>query len=1597
VSEKSFVHLHNHADGSQLDGLAQIKKLVPAAEALGMPAIAITDHGSMSATYELYKATKGTGVKPIYGIEAYVAPAVPRTHKEAVRWNEGGDDDVSGAGAYTHMTMWAETNEGLHNLFKISSEAYLTGFYRKPRCLLPGQEIMTKSGMKAIENIVVGDEVLTHLGRFRRVTETMKNRHAGTIFGIELGSRYSRVTWMTGEHPVRIRNKKGEIEWVEAQNILPGRPSNNANEAGDNWNSWVCLPRVNFPEYALTAITVSDYVTSWVPEFDESERWVKTSERPTNKSGPTRHYANFPTTIELDADFGELLGLYISEGHIDRGHTVTFSYHEDENALIRRTQDLLFKFTGKVASINLRADRTNYHGVDVSLSSSILCELLAHLCGSGSASRKHMPDLVFDSSEHFAKAVWLGVLAGDGSKAHPSVVSLEQTSEQLHWQMRTLAARFSEDFANTYLKTPDKAVHAQSYRSNYTIGKTRDFRHTLSDDENVYKPVVAIQSREYDGWVYNIEVEEDHTYVSDFAIHNCDEDLLREFHHGIIATTGCPSGEVQTWLRIGNYEKAKAAAKKFADIFGEGNYFVELMDHGLDIEKRVIGDLLRIAKELNLPTVATNDLHYVHQSDNVVHDALLCIGSGSKLHDEKRFRFDAKDFYLKTAAEMRAIWDPIAPDACDNTLKIAERCVATFEDGIDLMPTFDVPEGETEASWLEKEVNAGLERRYPEGVPEDRVKQAAYEVGIINQMGFPGYFLVTADFINWAKENGIRVGPGRGSAAGSLIAYAMGITDIDPMRHGLMFERFLNPERVSMPDIDVDFDDRKRGQVIEYVIEKYGADKVANITTFQSVKAKAAIKDAARVMDMPYMLGDKLTKVYPQPIVGRDLSLADAYDPANERYEEAAEFRNMVEADPDAKAVVALARGLEGVKRGHGMHAAGVIMSRRPLVETVPLMKRDANSPVMTQFEYPTCEYLGLLKMDFLGLSNLGTLDEALRLIKINRGEDVDLDQIGRDLNDQKTFDMVARGETLGVFQLDSPPMRSLLKLMVPDSFEDISAVLALYRPGPMGAGAHIEYADRKNGRRPIVPIHRELATGPLPEILGDTYGVIVYQEQVMAIAQQLAGYTLGGADLLRRAMGKKDPKILAKEFEPFSAGMKSNGYSEEAIRTLWEILVPFSDYAFNRAHTAGYGLVSYWTAYLKANYPAEYMAALLTTNADNKEKLALYLGECRRMGVKVLPPDVNQSELNYTSVGKDIRVGLIGVKGVGENAIQTWLDERAEKGSAKSFGDYLERAETQMSGKKAVEALVRAGAFDCFGHTRAALHAVHEAACEQARKAKKKKTKSDDLVSLFDDTMMDTSLQIDIPEVPEWERMDKLARERDVLGLYVSDHPLAELADAIDVLSTHSIAYLRDVENPPADVVKIAGLVTSVDRKVTKKSGEPWAIVNVEDLDSSISVYVFPRTYADVQDLLKSDAILVFSGRAEKRDDGATTFAVRDVIQPDLKAAQRKAARLAAQAAEGGEPVKKETMASVTPSGYQDDGNTNPVRIKVDENQLTESAANKLRLIIGEFHGSRPVHMAMTRADGTVAEFVLGAEYTVVGTAQFAAEVRALFGSESV
>ncbi len=958
-----------------------------------------------------------------------------------------------------------------------------------------------------------------------------------------------------------------------------------------------------------------------------------------------------------------------------------------------------------------------------------------------------------------------------------------------------------------------------------------------------------------------------------------DRELLARYARGLIATTGCPSGEVQTYLRLGQYDQALASAAEFRDIFGAENFYVELMDHGLDIENRVRRDLLRLARELNLPLVASNDLHYTRASEAAAHDVLLCVSSGSNRDTPNRFKFDGDGYYLKSPEEMRHLFAEL-PEACDNTLVIAERCHTSFDEGTGtFMPRFDVPAGETEASWFVKEVDRGLAVRFPGGVPDYAREQAAFEEKVIIDKGYAGYFLVVADFINWAKNNGIRVGPGRGSGAGSMCAYAMRITDLDPVPHGLIFERFLNPERPSMPDFDIDFDERRRGEVIRYVSEKYGDDRVCQIVTYGTIKAKQAIKDAGRVLGKPFGLGEQLTKAFTPPVQGKDVSLADVFDESHDRYAEGGEFRALYASDPEIREVVDTARGIEGLKRQWGVHAAGVIMSSEPLLDIIPIMKRESDGAIITQFDYPACESLGLVKMDFLGLRNLTILDDALVNVKLNRGIEIDLDELSKDPTDKATYELLATGETLGIFQLDGGGMRVLLKMMQPDHFEDISAALALYRPGPMGANSHTNYALRKTGRQKIEPIHPELAE-PLADILDPTQGLIVYQEQVQQIAQRVAGYTLGRADELRRAMGKKKKEVLEKEFVPFQAGMRANGYSDSAIQTLWDILIPFSAYAFNKAHTAAYGLISYWTAYLKANYPAEFMAALLQSVKDDKDKSAIYLAECRRMGIRVLPPDANESDGMFTPVGQDIRYGLGAIRNVGDNVVRGIVEARTEHGKAADFNTFLDQVPLVVCNKRVIESLIKAGAFDSMGHTRRALMECCEQKVDEVIDLKRNQANGQD--DLFGDLGGGNELvSSPVPDLPEWDKRVRLAFEREMLGLYVSDHPLQGLEHILHAQRDLSIGTLRSDDGPRDGVVTIAGMITQVVRKQTK-AGDLWAIVTVEDLEAAVEVLLFPKVYQLVAGSLATDTIVRIKGRVRTKDD-AIEVQGNEVHFPDV------------------------------------------------------------------------------------------------------------------
>ncbi len=1042
-----------------------------------------------------------------------------------------------------------------------------------------------------------------------------------------------------------------------------------------------------------------------------------------------------------------------------------------------------------------------------------------------------------------------------------------------------------------------------------------------------------------------------------------DRELLSKYAKGLIATTGCPGGEIQTRLRMGAYQEAMKAASDLRDIFGVDNFFLEIMDHGIDIENRVRQDLLKLGKELDLPLLATNDLHYTHNADSIAHEALLCVQSGSTIADPKRFKFENDQFYLKTAGQMRELFRDL-PGACDNTLLIAERCNVTLREGENLLPRFEVPPGHSEDSWLTKLANEGLADRMPSvgSIPTNYQERLDYELNVMIKMKFPGYFLVVADLCAHAREVGIRVGPGRGSAAGSLVSYALGITALDPIKHGLLFERFLNPERISMPDIDLDFDERRRSEMIAYATNKYGEDRVAQIITYSNIKSKQALKDATRVLGYPYAIGDKITKALPPTIMGKDITLSGIFDPKNDRYGEAGEFRSVYETDADAKRIVDTARGLEGLKRQWGVHAAGVILSKEPLLEVIPIHRRESDGAIITQFDMGACEATGLLKMDFLGLRNLSVLDDCLLNIKRNQGIDLDLSTLT--LDDPKTYDLLSKGETLGVFQLDGGPMRALLRQMAPDSFEDISAVIALYRPGPMGVNAHTDYADRKNHRKSVEPIHEELSEA-LAEILGDTYGLIVYQEQVMAIAQKVAGFSLGRADLLRKAMGKKNKEILDKEYVNFETGMVAGGFSTQAIKKLWDTLIPFSDYAFNRAHSAGYGLVSYWTAYLKANFPTEYMAALLTSVQDDKDKSALYLNECRRMGIKVLPPDVNESASDYTPLIKDIRFGLTAIRNVGENVVGSIVSNRELKGRYASFGDFLAKVDQQVCNKKTIESLIKAGAFDSLGSSRRGLMMVYLEAIDSVSEAKRAEA-----IGQFDlfgspeefqalESSAVSGVELDIPNIPkdEWEKSLLLSYEREMLGLYVSDHPLLGIEHVLRAAVDMPLSQIAEDSVAHEQIVNIGGLITQVQRKVSKQ-GNSWAIVSIEDLEGAVDVLFFATTYQTHAMNLIEDRVIVVRGRIDKREEAPRITALEMTI-PDVSGA---------------------------PSG--------PFVITIEANRVTEPLVDRMKEILRSHPGSREVHLKLE--DGKRG-MVMKIDHTLSVTASpsLSADLKSVLGAE--
>jgi len=958
---------------------------------------------------------------------------------------------------------------------------------------------------------------------------------------------------------------------------------------------------------------------------------------------------------------------------------------------------------------------------------------------------------------------------------------------------------------------------------------------------------------------------------------------LAEHAKGLIGFSGCLSGELCEALVAGEYEKAVAVAQQYEDIFGKGNFFLEIQDQGLDEEKKIRADLMRLERELEIPMVVTNDSHYLCGEDSHAHEVMLCVQTGSKMHEANRFKFDSDQFFVKSADEMAKLFKD-SPAAIARTMEIAERCNLKLRKVDNPFPDFAVPQGHTVESYFEEVCRTGYKRRQETSIHrlESRGElrtpiheydaRLEYEIGIIKQMKYTGYFLIVWDFIKYARDHGIPVGPGRGSSAGSLVAYSMEITNIDPMQNGLLFERFLNPERISLPDIDVDFCMNRRGEVIDYVTRKYGRDQVAQIITFNTMAAKAAIKDCGRALDMPYGDVDRIAKLVPATL-GMTLDKA---------LEESPDLRKAYDNDKQIRELIDTAKKLEGLVRGSGVHAAGVVIAPRPLIELVPIAKTKKDE-IVTAYDMKSVEKMGLLKMDFLGLTTLTIIDDCVKLIERHRGEKLDIEAIS--LNDEETFKKVFHSAlTSGVFQFESGGMRDVLRRYKPDTVEDLTALNALYRPGPIQGGMIDDFIERKWGRRKV-----EYMLPPMEAVLKETLGVIVYQEKVLQLAKILSGYSLGEADILRKAMGKKNAEEMAKQEERFVAGATAQGHPKSKAAEVFEHIDKFSGYGFPKAHAAAYALVAYQTAYLKTHYPVEFMAALLTSETSKPDSVVKYISECREMGIPVEPPDVQVSGAQFTPHGEAIRFGLAAVKNVGGNAIESIMKARIEVGGRfHSFWEFCEKVDLRVMNKRVIESLIKAGALDSLG-TRGQLMAAVDKAMERAQKAQRDLEQGQSgLFGIFDETPARGRDADALPAAADWEEGERLANEKEVLGFFVSGHPLDKYAEKLRNL-TGVITTAEALERKPperrwgaqaemADEIQVAGIIHGLRVQKSRRDQRLYAQASLEDATGKIELICFARDYERLAAQLKIEAPVLVRGQLMGDEDAAPKIAVSQI-----------------------------------------------------------------------------------------------------------------------
>ena len=1538
-----FVHLHCHSEYSMLDGAARLKDLVKGCEQMGMPALAVTDHGNLFGAYEWYKAAKGSAVKPIIGLEAYLTPKTHRSERKRVQFGDGTGDDVASKGAYTHMTMWASSPEGMHNLFRLSSRSSKEGFFYKPRA---DRELLHEyhSGILATTGCPSGEvQTYLRLGQYQQAVESAAEFR--DIFGA--GNFYCELM----DHGLDIeRRVRHDLLRLAKDLKLPLVATNDLHyvHAGD-------------AEAHDTLLCVSSGSNRDTPnrfKFDGNGYYLKSPAemREIWRELPEACDNTLAIAERCETHFDEGTGTYMARFPVPAGETEESWFAKE----VRRGLEVRFP-----------EGVPDYATEQAQFETQVITD-------KGYCFTPETPILMEDGTWRSIASISVGdritsVSTWDlrGAPARVEEVHIREVDEEL-----CVIRPFGQSFPIKATKEHPFLVDSKGWVSAENV-VPGDWLLLPQPASAEYRPFDLAAVAAAHDWAIRTDADGSFTRLATSPLRGSrptkgSMPSLLEWSPALMWLLGL-------WVAEGHLidPSATASPGQIGWTLHKDEPTVErlcttLKELGLG-EPRLYNQASAVAPDHQGVTVMLTN----HPLALLFTQLVGCGVREKRLHPwissvpEQGIRAfidgwrDGDGHSDRSRVGVTTVNEQLARQLRTLLLSIGQWAT------VERSPS----QRAYRVQWIPMRTKAPYNARLIDGRWWVRVRATARESyrGRVHNLTVTGdhtyvaegvavhncgYFLVVADFINWAKNNGIRVGPGRGSGAGSMCAYALRITDLDPVPHGLIFERFLNPERPSMPDFDIDFDERRRGEVIRYVTDKYGDDHVCQIVTYGTIKAKQAIKDAGRVLGKPFSLGEKITKAYTPPVMGKDVPISEVFNPGHGRYGEGAEFRELYESDPEVREVVDTARGIEGLKRQWGVHAAGVIMSSAPLLDVVPVMKREADGQIITQFDYPSCEALGLVKMDFLGLRNLTILDDALANVKANRGVDLDLDALSKNPTDPSTYQLLATGDTLGIFQLDGGGMRVLLRQMQPDNFEDISAALALYRPGPMGANSHTNYALRKTGKQPITAIHPELAE-PLAEILDLTYGLIVYQEQVQQIAVKVANYTLGAADELRRAMGKKKKEVLEKEYDRFAAGMTANGYSSGAIKSLWDILVPFSDYAFNKAHTAAYGLISYWTAYLKANYPAEYMAALLQSVKDDKDKSAVYLAECRRMGIKVLPPDVNESDGMFTPVGTDIRYGLGAIRNVGDNVVNGIVAGRDEHGKAHDFNEFLSNVPLVVCNKRVIESLIKAGAFDSLGHTRRSLMECYEQKVDEVIDLKRNQANGQD--DLFGDAGDGEALvSSPIPQVDEWDKRVRLAFEREMLGLYVSDHPLLGLEHVLLANRDHSIGALVAEDGPRDITTSIAGMITQVTRKQTK-TGDLWAIVTVEDLEASIEVLLFPKAYQLVALQLATDTIVRIKGKLVGKDEGVERRGT-DVSFPDVS-----------------------------------EGPTGPVVISLPAARCTPAVVQQLRTVLTNHPGATEVRVRLTTSSNRTTVWKLEETLRVMPSPPLMADLKALLGPSCV